>query len=459
MRSILPVRHGLAALLLLTALTPVSAEWKAGAAKVNITPSYPVRLSGYGSRTMEHEGVKVEILAKALAMSWNDGPPSLVLTVDNCGVPATLRAEVLAQLTDLKVSDDRLAVCSSHTHCAPMVNGMLKNMFGIDLPAAEQANVDRYTSDLRAWLVKVAREAIGKMEPSRLELGQGTVKFAGNRRYKSPQGFLNSPNPEGPTDHDLPVLKVTAPDGKVKAIFTSYACHCTTMGWNYVHPDWAGIAQLHLELAYPKAIALTAIGCGADQNPYPRREENYVRIHGYNLAREAIRVANLAKLSAVEGPLNCGIRQVQLAYDTLPTADELRQKATTGKSLHEKRHAAHFLSMIERKEAIPTELPYTVQVWTFADDLAMVFLNGEVVVDYSLRLKREFDRQRMWVNSYSNDVPCYIPSERILKEGGYEAAGAMIYYMRPTQFAPGLEDKIINAVHEMVPASFASGAD
>lgn len=443
-------------LLLLASGRQADAAWNAGAAKVNITPGYPVRLSGYGSRTTEHEGVKVEIWAKALAMAWEKEAPCVVLTVDNCGVPSTLRAEVLAQLTDLKVTDERLAICSSHTHCAPMLNGMLKNMFGIDLPSAEQANVDRYTNDLRAWLVKVAREAIANMAPSNLELGHGTVTFAGNRRYPSPGGFINNPNPDGPTDHDLPVLKVTGPDGVVKAVFTSYACHCTTLSWNYVHPDWAGLAQLHMEMAYPKAVALTAIGCGADQNPYPRREENYVRIHGYTLAHEAVRVANMEPLQRVSGPMKCGVRQIKLAFDTPPTAAELRQKATAGKSLHEKRHGAFFLSMLERKEKLPADLPYTVQAWVFSNDLAMVFLNGEVVVDYSLRLKREFDRLRIWVNSYSNDVPCYIPSERILKEGGYEGAGAMIYYLRPTKFAPGLEDKIIGAVHELIPASFES---
>jgi hypothetical protein len=84
----------------------------------------------------------------------------------------------------------------------------------------------------------------------------------------------------------------------------------------------------------------------------------------------------------------------------------------------------------------------------------MVFLNGEVVVDYSLRLMREYDKERLWVNGYSNDVPCYIPSDRVLKEGGYEGGGAMIYYLRPTKFAPGLEDRIVSAVEELVPATF-----
>jgi neutral ceramidase len=48
--------------------------------------------------------------------------------------------------------------------------------------------------------------------------------------------------------------------------------------------------------------------------------------------------------------------------------------------------------------------------------MAMVFLAGEVVVDYALRLKWEIDQKRLWVVAYSNDVPCYIPSRRILSE-------------------------------------------
>jgi hypothetical protein len=443
--------HGLLALLLLS-LT-AHADWRGGAARVNITPSYPVRLSGYGNRTTTNEGVKVDIWAKALAIAWNDEPPAVVLTVDNVGVPGSLRAEVLAALKEQHVEDARFAVCSTHTHCAPMLNGVLGNLFGADLSADDQAKVDRYTNDLRDWLIKAARNAIAAMKPAKLEMGHGEVKFAGNRRYPSPTGFANSPNPEGPTDHDLPVLKVSNMSGEVIGVFTSYACHCTTMGWNFIHPDWAGIAQLHMEMAFPKAVALTAIGCGADQNPYPRREENLVRIHGYNLGREAIRVCN-SPMHTLAGPLNCGQRKIKLPFDTLPTEAELRAKAANSKAAAEKRHAGIFLTMLERKQSIPTELPYLVEAWNFGDGLSMVFLNGEVVVDYSLRLKREYDKERLWVNGYSNDVPCYIPSDRVLKEGGYEGGGAMIYYLRPTKFAPGLEDRIVSAVEELVPATF-----
>ena len=60
----------------------------------------------------------------------------------------------------------------------------------------------------------------------------------------------------------------------------------------------------------------------------------------------------------------------------------------------------------------------------------------------------------MWINAYSNDAPAYIPSERILKEGGYEGAGAMVYYNLPAPFAPGLEDKIVAAVHAQLGDNF-----
>jgi hypothetical protein len=97
-----------------------------------------------------------------------------------------------------------------------------------------------------------------------------------------------------------------------------------------------------------------------------------------------------------------------------------------------------------------------IQTWTFGDHLALVFLSGEVVVDYSRRLKREFDAKRLWINAYANDVPCYIPSERILAEGGYEGGGAMIYYDKPARLATGTENAIVQTVHELLPATFAN---
>jgi len=76
--------------------------------------------------------------------------------------------------------------------------------------------------------------------------------------------------------------------------------------------------------------------------------------------------------------------------------------------------------------------------------------DGEVVVDYSLRLKNELKDRTLWVAAYSNDVFGYIPSLRVLKEGGYEAGDAMRYTELPGPFAPSVETLVINKVHQLV---------
>jgi hypothetical protein len=103
--------------------------------------------------------------------------------------------------------------------------------------------------------------------------------------------------------------------------------------------------------------------------------------------------------------------------------------------------ARRMLKQLDSGEGISTELTdYPVQTWAFGNDLAMVFLAGEVVLDYSIRMSDMFDSDRLWVNAYCNDVPCYIPSKRILREGGYEAEGSLRYYGHPGRLSPEIED-------------------
>ncbi|TDU81065.1 neutral/alkaline ceramidase-like enzyme [Prosthecobacter fusiformis] len=434
------------------------AGWKVGAASVDITPEYPVRLSGYGSRTGPHEGIQMRLHAKALALTWDASPAAIMLTVDNCGVPATMRAEVLRRLKEAgqAIEDARFSLHSSHTHCAPALPGLLPFLFGEELPEDEQAAINRYGEELTGKLVNVVKEALHKQEPARVEWSTGKVLFAMNRRFKTETGYSNSPNPYGPVDHALPVLKVTDASGKLRALFTSYACHCTTLSINKTHPDWAGCAQKELELRFPGVVAMTAIGCGADQNPYPRRDLAHVERHGVDLAKEVVRLIN-EPMKAVHGPLSCANQEVMLPFDT-PHDRATWEQSSLDKNKATARHARHFLDCLDRGEAIPAALAYTVQVWSFSDDLLTINLPGEVVVDYGLRFKKEYDRARTWVNSYTNDVPCYIPSQRVWEEGGYEAAGAMVYYGRPNRFASGVEEIIAQAVKELVPAGFVHTA-
>ncbi len=453
-----PITRWISFVFALSLFSPFAkAEWKAGAARVDITPDYPVRLSGYGSRTTEHEGVIKRIHARALVLKWADEKPLVLLTVDNCGVPAALRQEVVSALVKDGITDERLAVCSSHTHCAPMLAGVLTNLFGQDIPPDQQARIDRYTRELRDHMITVSRQALAALTPVNVRQGKGAVRFAANRRLKTESGYQNAANYAGPVDHSLPVLYITSADGKRKiATLTSYACHCTTVGMNHIHGDWAGCASTDLETRFPGMVALTAIGCGADQNPYPRKRDELPVIHGIMLAREVVRVIN-EPTAEVRGPVKALTHHITLKFAPLPDKETLERNAGSTNAAVQ-RHARLLLRELKERGSLQDELPYMVQAWNFGKDLAMVFLPGEVVVDYALRLKRELRGEHLWVNAYSNDVPCYIASERLLGEGGYEVDSSMTYYMRPSRLASGTENRIINAVHQVVDPHFKTPA-
>jgi hypothetical protein len=108
------------------------------------------------------------------------------------------------------------------------------------------------------------------------------------------------------------------------------------------------------------------------------------------------------------------------------------------------------LKILDQNGHVPSTYPYSLEVWQLGKGLTLIALAGECVIDYDLRLKRELGPQNLWVAGYSNDVFAYIPSLRILKEGGYEGGGAMIYYGQPGPFAPTIEETIIRQVHEAI---------
>ena len=85
-------------------------------------------------------------------------------------------------------------------------------------------------------------------------------------------------------------------------------------------------------------------------------------------------------------------------------------------------------------------------------------VGGEVVVDYSLRIKRNLGSSNTWVSAYCNDVLAYIPSLRVLKEGGYEGETSMLYYGHPTKWSEQVEEDIIAAVDRLVQAVARSGS-
>ncbi len=424
-----------------------------GVAKVDITPEHPVRMYGYGARKVESEGVAGRLNASALAIGGDDGDgPAVLLTVDCGAVPADIRDEVLRRLqakTGLK--PERFMLCNSHNHSGPDLKGM-PSMSG-----AEREHLARYAKELTGRLEQVVLRALASRRPGRLAWTQGSVGFAANRRVLKDGKWTGfGAVPEGAVDHSLPVLRVRDSEGKLLAVVVNYACHNTTLRGDFkrIHGDWAGCAQEHIEADHPGAVAMVTIGCGADADPCPHGTVELCRRHGRALADEVKRLL-AGPMKPVEPKLTARMMPLEIPYDPPPPIEELKQIAAKSYP------AERLLARLQRGEKPPVKKDYRIATWVFGNDLAMVFLADEVVVDYALRMKRELDGTRLWINAYSNDVSTYVVSKRLVKEGGYEvqnSLSAAVSYGRPERVEPAMEDRIVERVRDLLPASFRSAA-
>lgn len=396
----------------------VPANWRAGAATATITPKKPLWMAGYAARKKPAEGTVQDLFAKALALEDEQQNRLVFVTLDLIGVPQDLRHHVAERATkDFKLPPANLVMNASHTHSGPSLRTAPLTDADKNNPKAKDAF--DYTKQLEDDIVRIIGKAIAEMQPSRITWNKARCGFAMNRRrdYTLPPNHPNAnkaPNPDGPVDHEVPALRVEAPDGTLRATLFGYACHNTSLGFYNFCGDYAGFAQQYLQESRPGFTALFFMGCGADQNPYPRRSDVVPGItdlelsmqHGRSLSN-AVEMALTVNPRPVAGPIRAAYEEIKLSYANAKRADH----------------------------------DYPVQVIKLGRDLTFITLGSEVVVDYSLRFKREFaGAAGVWVAGYSNDYTGYVPSLRVLKEGGYEAAAG---------WADSVENRIADKVHDL----------
>ena len=289
-----------------------------------------------------------------------------------------------------------------------------------------------------------------RLAEARLSWGDGRCDFAVNRRDNREAdvpGLRGRLALQGPDDHDVPVLRVARPDGSLLAVAFGYACHCTVLDFNKFCGDYAGFAQSEIEARYPGASAMFVAGCGGDQNPIPRRSLELAERYGKQLADE-VETVLAGPLRPIERGVATSYEEIPLAFAAIPTRGQLEEEAHES-NFYIASRAGHLLEVLASRGRLEPTYPYPIEVWKL-DDLTWIFLGGEVVVNYSLRIKRSLGSSRTWVSAYSNDVMAYIPSSRVLKEGGYEGATAMIYYGQPSPWSEAVEGAIIEAVARAV---------
>jgi neutral ceramidase len=392
-------------------------KWKGAAASIVITPAKNSWLAGYAGRSKPAEGKVQDLFAKGLALQDEQGQRLVIVTLDLIGVPQSVRHRLAARVRqELSLPPQFLLLNASHTHSGPSLRGTA--------PTAKELEDERirdafeYTQRLEQDLFHLVAGTLATLEPVRLTWSRARAGFAVNRRLPTPQGYRLAFNPDGLVDHEVPVLSVEGAGGELRAMLFGYACHNTCLGEYTYCGDYAGYAQEYLQAGRKDFTAMFLMGCAGDQSPQSpnRRGPGVVpRLAALDVAKQhgralaiATEMANIAPQREVRGPLRAAYEEVPLDYTP------------------EKAKPAH---------------SYPVQVIAFGSDLTVVALGSEVVVDYSLRLKRELAGEAaVWIAGYSNDDTGYIPSRRVLQEGGYEAKAG---------WTETIEERIISKVHEL----------
>ena len=427
-------------------------EWKAGAAVVDITPDGPLWMAGYAARKGPSQGVAQPLHAKALALEDQLNQRCVIITSDLLGFPAAVSEPIAERLRQrFRLERDQIIFTSSHTHSGPVIRESLTNMYPMDAAQAEAVRV--YTAQLQEKIEELVGAALRDLHPARLLLGRTEADFAVNRRLKKDGKFVIGVNREGPVDPEVTILRVERTDRTPRALLFSFSCHNTTLTQdNYLfHGDYAGVAQEVLEKEFPGTTVLFMLGCGADANPDPRGTMQLVQVHGEALARR-VRYAQSDPMHLIHGPLKTLFDRVDLPFAP-PPSREVLQALLQSNDIYVQKHAQALLTTLDQKGSLPASYPCPIGLVKFGGDLTLLALSGEVVVDYSIRLKKELGhKSKLWITAYANDVFAYIPSRRILEEGGYEPDTSMHYYGLTGPWAPEVEDILVGKVHQMVNA-------
>jgi hypothetical protein len=405
-----------------TAIAQAVSGWKSGVATAIITPETNLWMAGYANRDRPAEGVLQDLKVKALADA----------------VAANIN-----QRHHLERS--QVMLTSSHTHSGPVLDQSLADIYPLNQDQLGKVKV--YTKWLETQMTEVVSQAINSLEPSTVLAGSGQVRFAVNRRNNSETAISNLSELKGPIDHSVPILKIQLADGSPQAIVFGYACHATTLNGYEWSGDYPGFAQQYLENEYPGVTAMFFAGCGADQNPLPRRTIPLAQQYGQHLSTAVSRVLkeDMIELNPV---LRTAYKEVELPLSDPPAIDSLEMIAES-ELLYQKQWASRWLKVQQDGGVIPESYPwYPVQTWQLGS-LTWVALGGEVVVDYSHKLKALLGSD-IYIAAYANDVMAYIPSIRVLEEGGYEGATSMQVYGLPSTWAPSIEELLISEVQRQV---------
>ncbi len=436
-----------------------SAQSVVGFAKVDITPTQSLRLSGYASRNDPSTGVRDPLNVRAMVIGpaeTDDVPvdPQTVVLVSVDSILVTSKMSVATAKwasESLGLARSQIVLSSTHSHAAPHIDGGLENLFRVPSTKKQSDATRAYTQRVQAAIQNAIEQAIASRQPGKLVASEASATFAVNRRLLDSSGKWSGfgVQQDGLRDHRVRLLRAEASDGKILGGAYMYACHCTTLGgdFNQVSADWAGLSASKLEQLHNGAVFLPIIGCGANANPEPRGSYDDALAHSAEIV-DAINEALRQNGDALNEMPVAHFGYAALASEH-PTKSEIAEQLKAER-YNDRNWAEHMRETAREMGRLPESYPMPIHTWSFGEALTWVFLGGEVVVEYQFLIEKELASKHTWVAAYCDDVFAYVASENMLSQGGYEVDYSMYYYLQPGRWRAGTQSLILRRVSEIL---------
>lgn len=414
-----------------------------GINRIKITPPLGIELAGFETDGRKAESVYDDLYAAAMALE-HEGRRAAVVCADvigfGMGSCGRIKAAVEARC-GLKAHE--LLLSASHTHSGPQTCENMSPVIGrADGP---------YNETLTERIVQSVSSCMEGMEDCELYTATGRCGFGVNRRRIEDGKASFAPNEGGTADREVPVIKAVC-SGRVRAVIFSYACHPSTVGLPLVTADYPGRARKAIQEAYPGAVALFLQGCCGNIRVRTVENERFrtgtmeeVEAFGRQLGEEVTRVCE-GTMEKVKPSIAARQLDITLPLEALPPREKLRETLAGGT----RRERAWAERLLAGYDCLKPEIPYSIQRVIIGKGIDILALEGEVCVEYGLKAKELAKDGFLIAAGYCNRNPGYIPTRRMLTEGGYEPEESRLYYLLPSPFNESAEGAVIEGMREIL---------
>lgn len=418
-----------------------------GTCKVDITPTFPVKLAGFALRYELGPFEKVErpLHARIFVFAnqgWQEGGRSgktaLLVSADLLWWGSDRVPALKSRIREMwGIDEDAILFHATHTHSGPQTSERFTSYLGTP--------DTRYLEQLEETVLNGIEQALRNMEPVCLTRGSSSFELGINRR-----SIVKNPPQSGPVDHDVNVIRFVTRAGHTKGVLVHYACHPVISQNNTVSAEYPGVATGLIEEALgPGAVAGFLQGTCGDVNPGDglqvlRGDDKLVFQTGRALAEKVLHTLHGPLVQLEPTLLHIRKEVVELPLQRLPTRAEL----IGGIGLPGVEGEWHRIQL-ERWERLEPTIPMELTSIRLAEGLTLLGMNAEIVMDYGLMIKR-LSGFSVLPLAYTNGMFGYVTTAEQLKEGGYEPQGSTIYFAMPSPFHPEVENVVKAALTNLV---------